>query len=170
MAQKKTKQQRTSKGDKKHRASAAERIDASVLQLRFVRMEACRAERHGEFDKPTDTKGNIQINTQGAYDNVKRTLEYRTRFTVVQKKVDESLVSLVEVVFRVAFLVTDDRFKITPEQMDQFGASAVNHIVWPYAREFVQDVSLRMGIAGITIPLFHQAFANGLVASGEVNS
>ena len=69
-----------------------------------------------------------------------------------QELVDKSPV-LIEATFLLTYAIENEG--PTEREAEAFAAATATYNVWPYWREFVQSMTTRMGLPGITIPLFH---------------
>ncbi len=67
--------------------------------------------------------------------------------------------------FLLAYELTSDE-EFNQEHLDAFGALNGMFNVWPYAREFTQSMSLRMGLPPLTMPLF-RPLSNDVKAVAE---
>ncbi len=63
--------------------------------------------------------------------------------------------------YRAAYRVTSIRPPLTEEEIDEFAQFNVPYTVWPYWRELVQSLTVRMGLPPLTLPLL-KPFNRGL--------
>lgn len=60
---------------------------------------------------------------------------------------------LIEATFLLTYAITNEG--PTKSEAEAFASATATYNVWPYWREFVQSMTTRMGLPGITIPIFH---------------
>lgn len=71
---------------------------------------------------------------------------------VVAENVSKKVVSL-SAVFELSYSVSREA-QLTPKQLDAFARINVLYNAWPYWRELAQDVSARMGLPRLIVPVF----------------
>jgi hypothetical protein len=127
-----------------------------LLDLRLARCESHLVALEGE---PPE-KLNQQINVTPFGDKENKTLQYAITFNLTggtAQGEQEVPALFVQAMFVLKYSV-ESLDGLTKELIQQFGQLNGIFNAWPYWREFVQNLTCRMGLPGIRIPLLKKPF------------
>lgn len=124
---------------------------AKHLALKKIHLWESKCSRDVSF-KATKVEIPLEIEVSILSQESKNVLPYAARFTLIatdketQKKAFE-----IQVSFCVVYRIKDD-YAPTQEEVEAFGATSAIFNAWPYVREIVQSLVIRMDLPPFTLP------------------
>jgi preprotein translocase subunit SecB len=129
---------------------------ASRIQIKAVRLVETSARQVVSGDK-LPQQLDLAIKTEASLDPETLKIAVDVRCSLAARYADAGQEAQVPVsiaaVFRVEYSC-DSSQNLTKESIDAFGELNGVYNVWPYWREYVQSVLVRMGLPPLTIPVF----------------
>ena len=143
----------------KHKIDLAAPVSDRVQIERVILAESVTRRRTCDAP-PKKLTLNVSVTTKAREQDL--IVQVSPKFTLIgQDDADGAADSLrIEAVFVVLYRVPTFA-GITSENLDAFGQTNGIYNVWPYWREFVQSMTVRMGLPPLTVPVF-RLFAGGV--------
>ena len=126
-----------------------------VVQIENVSLANCSTSiRRSESTSPVieiegEQRIHIEFTTQSTCKDSKIIVFVVMKLTTIE---ESQIAILMEFTF-VATYVIPQGLSFPQDEIDEFGALNGVYTVWPFAREFVQNMSTRMGLPCLTIPV-----------------
>jgi hypothetical protein len=130
------------------------------VQIQGIRLLSCNCLQISQMEKG---KHHIELS-----DKVETRVEQETGFVHVcprfrlrafpDENVENEPSLVIEAVFSLSYKV-ENLTGLTRENFDCFGRMNGTYNAWPYWREFVHNVTARMGLPSLTLPVFRVAAA-----------
>lgn len=141
------------------RRSAPSKMDlAALVSARVERVEIALiesvAKRGVRRDNPS-LKAGITMNVHTEANIEERVVRVRPHFTLIAKYADADDDELLRMAATFLLEYSLSSFAgLKKPNFDAFGELNGVYNVWPYLREFVQSTTVRMGLPGLTIPVY----------------
>jgi preprotein translocase subunit SecB len=124
-----------------------------VIDIRLMRCDC--AQMFKEEELPDSLETGLEV--QGQFDKKQGAILMLHGMRMVgsyQSKPSEKRPPLlIEVVFGARYQL-DGKHQVTDRDLEAFGRTVSMFHVWPYWREFVRDITARMGLPPLTVPIF----------------
>jgi preprotein translocase subunit SecB len=139
---------------KKMQLASAIASRIQIKDVKIVETSARQSLRRGELP----TRLELSVNTDASLDLEAAVISVDVRCTLASRYAEpesdaQSSPLSVVAVFRLEYAV-DSVDGITGDGIDAFGEVNGVYNVWPYWREYVQSILVRMGLPRLTIPVF----------------
>jgi preprotein translocase subunit SecB len=136
----------------------AVRVAKDVTTVSFIRLENCGSSRDkhpvSPLSGPAEAKFDVEIKSAfGEGVDGSKALNYivKLNMTAFFKTLEQPI--LIEATFRIVFQLKPESSAPPEDDALAFGQVSGLRMVWPYWREFVQSMSVRMGFPPVPIPI-----------------
>jgi len=128
----------------------AEKI-APNLSLKKIHLWKSNCERDISF-KPKQAEMNIQIDTQILDSTDKKTVSISCHFNITGTDIEKNKKAIqLEFTFCVIYSIRND-FKANKADLQAFASTNAIFNVWPFAREHVQNIIVKMDLPAFVLP------------------
>ncbi len=124
----------------------------SGLEIRQVYLASCKVDLNRKYLDALDTSLKVDVTTKSSYENIDDRLDISTFYTLKafgKKKSESTIVIQATYIscYTTSISITDDFFDIYKDLNIPLN-------IWPYFREFIQNMIVRMNCPPLTLPFF----------------
>jgi hypothetical protein len=133
------------------RALAALQEKCEIQDVRLLSTSAIKAKAGSEFKEPFSVKPMISNVAPSRYQG-SLVVEVSFEYSAWDSSEPPERLFMVNCAFEVSYALQED-FDPSPEEISSFSRGTAVFNCWPYAREFLRDVTARMGHQTPALPL-----------------